>query len=234
MYTDPYTATPLRGELVFADLKARLLHGDFPVGRRLGEERLATLLDVSRTPVREALHRLHAEGLVVRHPEGGFLPAVPDVTTMRTLYEVRVGLEIQALRRPARLGLTHDAPLLLGLREEWETLRDDVPEQGPDFVVFDESFHVGLAEAAGNAVIVEFLHTINDRIRIVRMQDFLTSDRIEETITQHLDIVDAVLSGDTELAVARFDDHLSQSLAVVEQRTLQAIALMAGREVDAT
>jgi DNA-binding GntR family transcriptional regulator len=153
---------------------------------------------------------------------------------MRTLYEVRVGLEIQALRRPARLGLSHDAPKLVGLREEWEALRNDAPERGPDFVVFDESFHVCLAEAAGNAVIVEFLRTINDRIRIVRMQDFLTSDRIEETIAQHLQIVDAVLNGDSELAVTRFDDHLSQSLAVVEQRTLQAIAQMAGREADAT
>jgi hypothetical protein len=43
-----------------------------------------------------------------------------------------------------------------------------------------------------------------------------------------------VLNGDSELAVTRFDDHLSQSLAVVEQRTLQAIAQMAGREADAT
>jgi DNA-binding GntR family transcriptional regulator len=236
VYTEPYTAFPSRGERVFSDLKGRLLAGEFPVGRRLVEERLATLLEVSRTPVREALHRLHAEGLVVRHSEGGFLPAVPDVATMRTLYEVRVGLEIQALRRPATLGRTHDHVRLTDLRNEWVALSDDEPVASPDFVLLDESFHLALADAAGNPVLVDFLRTVNERIRIVRMHDFLTADRIGETIAQHLGIVDAVLLGDIELAVKRFDDHLTQSLAVVEERTLQAIALMAGRagrEVDA-
>ena len=232
MYTDSYTAAPTRGERVFTDLKARLLAGQFPLGRRLVEDRLAELLAVSRTPIREALHRLHAEGLVVRHPEGGFLPSVPDVATMRTLYEVRVGLEIQALRRPAQVGGRHDVARLTQLREEWVSLLDDTPDEGPDFVLLDESFHMTLAEAAGNPVIVEFLRTVNERIRMVRMQDFLTLDRVEETIAQHLAIVDAVLADNTELAVERFDDHLSQSLAVVEQRTLQAIALMARQDVE--
>jgi DNA-binding GntR family transcriptional regulator len=221
-----------RGERVFSDLKARLLAGEFPVGRRLGEERLASLLEVSRTPVREALHRLYSEGLVVRNPDGGFVPAVPEVETMRTLYEARVGLEIQALRRPAGLGITHDRTKIERLLGEWRALRDDEPAPSPDFVLLDESFHLTLAEAAGNPVLVDLLRIVNERIRIVRMQDFLTANRVAETIAQHLDIADAVLRADTELAVTRFDNHLTESLAVVEQRTLQAIAHMATREDD--
>jgi len=80
MYTAGYTEQPSRGEVVFTELKARLLAGEFPLGARLGEERLAGLLDVSRTPVREALHRLHTEGFVQRHADGGFTPTVPDVS----------------------------------------------------------------------------------------------------------------------------------------------------------
>jgi DNA-binding GntR family transcriptional regulator len=232
VYTDPHTDGTRRGERVFSDLKARLLAGEFPVGRRLGEERLASLLEVSRTPVREALHRLYSEGLVVRNPDGGFVPSVPDVDTMRTLYEARVGLEIQALRRPAGLGTTHDRTKIELLIAEWRALRDDEPVPSPDFVLLDESFHLTLAEAAGNPVLVELLRIVNERIRIVRMQDFMTADRIGETIVQHLDIADAVLRADTELAVSRFDNHLTESLAVVEQRTLQAIAHMATREDD--
>ncbi|MGF1600212.1 MAG: GntR family transcriptional regulator [Acidimicrobiales bacterium] len=83
----------------YADLKHRLLVGDFPLGVRLGETALADQLDMSRTPVREALSRLHAEGLVVRHPDGGFSPAAPDLHTISELYEVRRGLEFTALRR---------------------------------------------------------------------------------------------------------------------------------------
>jgi DNA-binding GntR family transcriptional regulator len=230
MYTSPYADPTSRAQQVFAELKAQLLAGDFPLGRRLGEERLAAALDVSRTPVREALMRLHAEGLVVRHPEGGFMPTVPDVVTMRTLYEVRMGLEVQALRRPSSLGTTHDRGRLEQLAHEWRSLRDDEPAPSPDFVLLDESFHLALADSAGNAVLVEFLRIVNERIRVVRMQDFLTADRITTTIAQHLEICEALLGDDVDVAVERFDAHLVQSLAVVEQRTLQAIAQMAAKE----
>ncbi len=219
-----------RGERVFSALKRRLLAGEYPLGRRLGEERLAAELEVSRTPVREALHRLHAEGIVARHPDGGFCPAPPDVDGMRRLYEVRVGLELQALRRPAATGTVHDHASLEVLRTDWRALADDAPAPGPDFVLLDEAFHVTLAEAAGNPVLVDFLRTVNERIRVVRMQDFLAADRIETTIEQHLGIVDAVLAGRVELAASRFDNHLTESLLVVEQRTLLAIARMARGE----
>jgi DNA-binding GntR family transcriptional regulator len=217
---------------VFTALKSQLLTGELGVGRRLGEERLAEALGVSRTPVREALHRLHAEGLVTRLADGGFAPTIPDVAAMRRLYEVRVGLEVQALRRPGSLGTRHDVVALEQLRDDWRGLRDDDAEPAPEFVLLDESFHLALAAAAGNPVIVELLGTVNDRIRIVRMQDFLTSDRVALTVEQHVEIVDAVLAADTELAVARFEEHLAESLAVVEDRTLRAIALMAANESD--
>jgi len=227
VYTDPYTdeAAP-RGERVFAELKRRLLAGEEPLGRRLGEERLASALGVSRTPVREALHRLLSEGLVQRDAEGGFRPTVPDVVGMRTLYEVRIGLETQALRRPSSIGAEHDRARLLDLRDEWLALADDVPPATPEFVLLDEAFHTTLADAAGNAVLVEFLRVVNERIRVVRMQDFLTVDRVVDTIREHLSIVDAVLRGDCDAAVQEFDVHLHDSLAVVEERTLRALARM--------
>jgi DNA-binding FadR family transcriptional regulator len=96
----------------------------------------------------------------------------------------------------------------------------------------DESFHLALAAAAGNAVLVELLRSVNERIRIVRMQDFTTDDRIEQTITQHLEIAEAVLMEQVDLAVARFEEHLAESLAVVEQRTLLAISRMTGRSAQ--
>ena len=93
------TSAPSRSEATHRLLKRRLLLGEFAFGHRLGEERLAAMLDVSRTPVREALARLHAEGLVQRHPEGGFEPAFPDMDRIAELYEVRKSLELTAVRR---------------------------------------------------------------------------------------------------------------------------------------
>ena len=215
-------------EQAYAMLKERLLAGDFPLGGRLAEERLASLVGVSRTPVREALSRLHVEGFVTRLPDGGYGPSAPYLHSVRELYEVRRGLELVALRRPLEGGEAHDEERLLGLREDWRTLDRPEPEPRPDpsFVLLDEDFHVRLAEAAGNQALVGLLQGINERIRLVRIYDFLTPERVQLTVEQHLGIVEAVLDRDLELAERRLSSHLSESLAVVEQRAATALARM--------
>jgi DNA-binding GntR family transcriptional regulator len=217
----------LRRERAYDELKRGLLVGDFALNLRLGEEKLAALLGVSRTPVREALLRLHAEGLVGPHPEGGFRPIAPDVDQVHDLYEVRMALELQALRRPGELGRTHDLEALDLLRDEWLALAGTQPEPDPGFVTLDEDFHVRLAAASGNPSLAELLAIVNQRIRVVRMHDFLTAERVGCTITQHLEILDAVLVGNLGLALDRFGRHLGESMAVVELRAAQALARMA-------
>jgi DNA-binding GntR family transcriptional regulator len=220
-----YTAAAgsgLRSDLAYRDLKGRLLNGSFRLGERLTEERLAHLVGVSRTPVREALARLQADGLVHRSPDGGFEPTLPDVVLMRHLYEVRVSLEVAGLQRPGRVGSRHDARRLLALRAEWQALADDPPEADPGFVLTDESFHVGLAEASGNPVVADHLRLVNERLRVVRMHDFRTPERLASTIHEHIGIVDAVLAGDLAEAERRFGMHLETSFAVVEERVARA------------
>ncbi len=216
-----------RAEQAHLDLKHRLLMGEFPLRDRLGEHRLAALLGVSRTPVREALARLHAEGLVERHPEGGFRPVAPDLHHTHELYQVRFALEHHALRLPAEAGTAHDREVLEALRGDWKELEDagDVTVDAA-FVLFDEDFHVRLAGAAGNSALVDVLVSVNERIRPVRMHDFVTGERVEATIEQHLGIVEALLDGDTAAARDRLDHHLRQSLDVVEARAARALARM--------
>lgn len=220
----------MRRDLAYDRLKTGLLVGDHPLNRRLAEERLAADLGVSRTPVREALLRLHAEGLVQRSPDGGWYPTAPDVSAVHDLYEVRLVLELQGLRRPAQegRGAAHDPALLEPLRDEWRALSARVPEPDPGFVALDEDFHVRLAASSGNPTLADLLRMVNERIRIVRMHDFLTEERVRRTISQHLEIVEAVLVGDLTLAVARFGVHLGESMAVVEERATRALARMVG------
>ena len=237
MYTDSYaTGGVSRSDHAYAELKHRLLRGEFPLNVRLGEERLAALTGVSRTPVREALFRLHAEGLVARWADGGFRPIAPDVAVMRDIYEVRSTLEIAALRRPGEVGKPHDRTILLQLHEEWSELRDDADgDADPGFVSHDEEFHVTLAQAAGNPVLVDQLRGLNERIRLVRMQDFLVEGRIGATIDEHLGIVDALLDEDAALAESRFTAHIGLSISVVEDGVQRAISRMVlGRGDDGT
>ena len=227
MYTSTYAPRGLRSDHAYEQLKRGLLVGDFALNARLGEERLAASMGVSRTPIREALSRLHAEGFVRRGGDGGYEPVAPDVAVIRHLYEVRAGLEIQALRRPERMGAEHDRTTLEALRHEWRTLAE-APSEASDlsFVLTDEDFHVTLAEAAGNPPLAELLRQVNERIRIVRTTDFLTRDRIGQTIQEHLAIVEAVLAGHIAIAQARFVVHLDRSISVVEERVSRAVARM--------
>jgi DNA-binding GntR family transcriptional regulator len=216
---------PSRGDTAYAELKRRLLQGEFPLGERLAETRLASLLDVSRTPVREALARLHAEDLVERHHDGGFQPSPPDLHRTHELYQIRIALELHAICSPA--GEAHDASIIAPLHREWAELSDaaDVPVD-PGFVLLDEDFHVRLASAAGNSALVEVLVGINERIRPVRMHDFLSEERVDATIREHLGILDALLAFDRTTAADRLRRHLLQSLEVVEGRAATALARM--------
>ena len=227
MYTARDTAT--RSEAAYSELKRDILLGQYRINARLGEERLASALSMSRTPVREALARLHAEGLVARHPDGGYTPAVPDVVAIHELYEVRCALERCALRRPQEISRRHDAAQLLALRDEWLALGEDGElEPDPAFVLLDESFHETLAEAAGNAALADVLRQVNQRIRIVRMQDFLVVDRVETTVAEHLCVVDHLIEGRIDAAEAALRAHIEASMRFVQQRVLEAIGRMSG------
>jgi DNA-binding GntR family transcriptional regulator len=217
----------LRSDQVYAELRGRLMAGEFGLQERLVEERLAALVGVSRTPIREAMVRLRADGLVVRSGSG-YYPALPDLTQLRDLYELRMTLELRGVSRAMdNDAMGHDREVLEELRDLWHAMRDDRPEPTPEFVLVDEDFHVTLLAAAGNGVLTEMLRTVNARIRAVRMYDFITEDRIERTIEEHLGIVENVLAGDLSEALAVLRRHIVISMEVVEGRAATAITQMA-------
>lgn len=217
-----------QAERVYASLRERLLRGDLPLGRRLVEQQLAAEFNTSRTPVREALRRLEGDGHIARDPGGGMLPSAPSVKSMRELYEVRVAIEELVARRAATAG---DRGRIEAIEQDWRALdaawhgTRSVP-RGPDFVHADERFHRALASASGNDVAESMLADLNDRIRILRVHDFTTDDRIGATITEHLEILGCVLSRDADAAAAFMRAHVQRSALVVRERVGSALARM--------
>lgn len=197
--------------------------GEIPTGQRLAEEQIADQLSVSRTPVREAFVRLHADRLLKRFSDGGYYVAEVDLFDLRDLYELRLTLELRGITRAAEEGIEHDRHALVELHTEWEVIRAAPPEPDGSFIELDESFHLALLRSSGNLALAEMLETINIRIRPVRTYDFLTADRIESSIGEHLGIVAALLEGDIVLAADRLREHIGASLDVVEQRAAEAM-----------
>lgn len=217
--TEAYTA----GSAAYLRMKALVMQGEIPIGARLREGRLAERLEVSRTPVREALLRLYAERFLERHPEGGYRVAAPSVESLRQLYEVRRALELWAMDATVEQGRVSR---LEELRREWLDIASDPPEPDPELVLVDEDFHHRLAQASGNAELCLELQAINERIRPVRSHDFLTPQRIWATIDEHLGILAAALRRDRPEAHVLLDEHIKESQDVVETAVVRALEKM--------
>lgn len=232
----PASAARSRANEVYAELRRELLLGRYPLIERLGEVRLAEQFGASRTPVREALVRLESEGLVVRRPEGGFYPRSPNLPDVRDLYQLRRIIELAAVVLPRERGDTHDQDILRAVHDEWSGLAKKPPKPDPDFVLVDERFHVALAQAAGNGAVANNLQSVNERIRVVRMHEFIDPVRIEVTGRQHLAIVEELLDGHIdgagELMGAHLDEALTQAsarvAAAIERMVTAGVALAAG------
>jgi DNA-binding GntR family transcriptional regulator len=219
-------ASRSRREAAYIEIRRMALEGEFPFWQRLPEEGISEQLGVSRTPVREAFARLDADGILSRYDDGGYYVAEPNLIDLRDLYELRLTLELRGILRAAEDGVEHDPETLDSLRTEWLRIQASPPPADGSFIELDESFHVGLSRASGNLVITETLESVNIRIRPVRMHDFLDAERIEISIIEHLEIVDAVIAHRIDLAADLLRRHIGISLDVVEERAARAMTKM--------
>ncbi|WP_227014494.1 MULTISPECIES: GntR family transcriptional regulator [Nocardiopsis] len=231
MYTRPGplvdAAATSRRDRVYALISEEVLSGRTGPRTRLGEVRLAERFGVSRTPVREALARLHSDGLVERR-ENGFYATVPNLAELRDLYELRVTLELRGIARATEdPGVRHDPAILAVELERWRGLRADPPPPDPSFVLLDEEYHAALSRASGNGALTESLVSVNRRIRRVRMYDFLTEDRITSTIDEHIGIAEHLVAGELDAAYHAMYEHVGASMEVVLERARRALTQMA-------
>jgi DNA-binding GntR family transcriptional regulator len=215
-----------RSEQTYRRLRELLMDGAIPPTERLAEEALAARFEVSRTPVREALTRLLVDGLVERR-DGGLYLHVPSFDSLAELYELRITLELRGIQRIMESReLSHDHQVLSDELAKWYDYRVTPPAPDAGFVGRDEGFHVSLLRASGSRALVEALNTVNQRIRPVRMYDYLTEDRLQATIDEHLQIGEFVADDDLTAALAALRTHVEESRDVVMERASRAMPMM--------
>ncbi|MEV6072773.1 GntR family transcriptional regulator [Nocardia sp. NPDC052001] len=215
-------------ERVYLALQRDLAAGVLTPTERLGEERLAETYGVSRTPVREALARLYADGLLERHTDGLY-PYRPRVNELGDLYELRIVLEARGIQRLQHMDdasqLLHDAEALRRELELWRQLRDQPPEPGAELIAADERFHSTLLVAAGNSALADALATVHARVRPVRAIDMPTAERVAAMAEDHIAIAESLLAGDLDTALRTLMAHLTSSRAHVLTRAKRAIEM---------
>jgi len=216
-----------RAEQVHQRLRDDVLNGRVTPRTRLAEEPLARQHGVSRTPVREALTRLQADGLIERR-DGAFFVVVPNLDELRDMYELRVTLELRGITRAIESSaVRHDRDVLTRELGRWYELRGNPPAPDPNFVVLDERFHAELSRASGNPALTDALVAVNQKIRRVRMYDFLSEDRVQATIAEHIDIVELTIAGKLDEAYVALYEHIGASMDVVLERAKRALTQMA-------
>jgi len=213
-------------EKVVQVLKSSIMSGELKPGDRLPSERkLAEMLNVSRTSVREALKILAAEGLIqIRHGQGIFVNgledpdnlirefvrvAAVDDATIKDFLEIRRILEVNAAKWAAVRASDEQLNQILELLEKTKDLLKN-KDKGLLLLLADHDtrFHNLLAEATGNSVLVKIMRNLLDLLSEVRLRCLQIEGRPLKSLAEHEEIAKALIARSPELAEKAMDLHI--------------------------
>lgn len=195
-------------ERLYAQIKQLIFDFALLPGDRFSESEMANRVQVSRTPLRQALQRLQKEGFLVVYPKSGWEVAPLDFAALDQLYEMRLLIETHAV---ARLCDLEQRPGLAQLAESWLVPPADRHSACLAVDLLDETFHRTLVQASGNSEMQRIHADLTERIRIVRRLDFVKPHRIEATYDEHAAIVRAITLRRSDEATRLIKAHARQS-----------------------
>jgi len=204
--------TPPLGQLhapltdqVTDQIRAEIIEGSLPPASRLVERDLAARLAVSRVPVREALQRLETEGFVTRLPRRGVVVSTVTEQDLRNIFDVREGLEVQAVRLAAQRAtaqqVEHMQQALARARRALSA--GDIPT----FNAMNEAFHDLVTAAAQNPVLTAVLEPLQGRLHWLLRQN----DEPDLMRREHEAMLAAIKKRDVERAATLAAKHVQTS-----------------------
>lgn len=214
-----------RADDIYDQLKSDIAGFLLVPGDRFSENELCDRLQVSRTPVRQALVRLQQEGYVEVQFRSGWRVLPFDFEQFEQLYDLRQVLESTAVQRLCSGDEKVDQALLRQLEAIWLVPEAQRSQDGTEVSRWDEGFHCALVEAAGNREMARVHREVTERIRIIRRLDFTKQDRIAATYEEHGKILSAIRSHRSDQAVMLLRAHIQTSQAEVRKITLHQVHL---------
>ena len=182
---------------IVSTLKDGIIHWKYPPEHRFTEADLCEKFGVSRSPVREALRVLAADGFVKKMPNRGYAVKQHNIREIEELYEIRLALELFVVERLATQGAPKKGDIGMLMRT-WTCLLNGPSKQCEELARLDTMFHETLACATGNKSLLRQLRTINERLLLFRMIDFGKAHRAESTCHQHLEILKRIAARDAQ------------------------------------
>ncbi len=197
-------------------LRDRILSGHFPAGARLGEADLAEQLAVSRTPIREALSRLAAEGLVDLVPNRGARVASWTSEQLREIFELRLAVEPAIVARAVAHVTAEQLDACDDLARRMSRIGRPGRNQDLDaLVTLNAEFHGTFVDAANNAAFAGSLRTVTHAAVVRRNFADYDADSMTRSLAHHHEMVAAARIGDGDWAAAVMRAHLHNARATM-------------------
>lgn len=202
-------------------IKKRIFDFDLMPGDRLSESDVAQQINVSRTPLRQALQRLQHEGFVEAIPKVGWLVPPLSFEKFDELYDFRVLIECFAVR--GLCAAAKERPELQKLARAWQVPARDRLQDPVKVGVLDESFHWQIVESTANREMLRTYREITERMRIIRRLDFIKPDRVTATYDEHAKILTAIQRRRADEAQRLLRAHIEHSKLEVRKITLDML-----------
>lgn len=200
----------------YSRLMTELREGRLNPGDRLRETELAERLGMSRTPVREAIRQLEADGVVTHVPRQGACIRTLDYAEVMELYEMRCVLEGTAARLAARAASDIEIEELFEMNQQMAQLGG-----APEAFVLNRQFHADLLDAAKNRFLARSIHALQKALMILGPTTLTEPDRAEKAVEEHFGVLDAIKKRDGTLAEAAMRAHI-EAAQRVRVRALRA------------
>ncbi|MFA5522331.1 MAG: GntR family transcriptional regulator [Castellaniella sp.] len=199
---------PAGGTPIYERIKAMVTTFRLRPDERVNEVELARQLGVSRTPVREALSRIAADGFLVATANRGYTVRPLDPKQIFDLYEFRITLELAVVQKASERASLEDLRGLARFTEESRTVPHN-DEETILLLALDEEFHERLAALSGNGEYVRAMRSVNERIRFVRWMDLKTRRSLVRN--DHPVIVRLLQEGDVAGVQEIITQHIEHS-----------------------
>lgn len=205
-------------EKVYLAVRAGIIDGSFPPGSRLGEADLADSLDVSRTPVREALRRLSSDGLIETLPNRGARVRSWTVEEIIEIFELRALLEGRAASLAARRSTPEFVAGLAELCAAMEVAAVLRPEPDLSLVAtLNRRFHWLIMERADSPRLAVLVESVTLFALTVRTFEGYGERRLEQSMRQHRELVDALGASDPMWAESVMRAHILSATHVLAE-----------------
>ncbi len=203
-----------QGGATYKRLLDEIARGDLLPGARLRETELAERLGISRTPVREAIRQLEADGLVTHIPRQGATIRQLDYPEVMELYEMRAVLEGTAARLAARAASEMELDELEALNTEMAAA------SGQEANILNRQFHMTLLDAAKNRYLIKSVQSLQKTLLIIGRSTLMDAGRAADAVAEHALVLEALRARDGAQAEALMRDHI-EGAHRVRLRTLR-------------